>query len=48
LNGHPVTSDGRELDADCLDEERDALEGIVADMAHAGLAPGSPEAIRFF
>ncbi len=48
LNGRPVTATGRELDADALDDLRDDLAETVQEMARLGLAPGSPEAARFF
>jgi cell division protein ZipA len=48
LGGHPTTAGGRELDGDRLDEERDDLATLVADMAAAGIAPGSPESARLF
>jgi cell division protein ZipA len=48
LGGRPTTTGGRELDADRLDEARDALAETVAEMASAGMAPGSPEAAGFF
>lgn len=48
LGGRPVTSAGADLDADCLETERDALEGMVSEMARANVAPGSPEAALLF
>jgi hypothetical protein len=48
LGGHPTTRDGRELDGDRLEDERETLKEMVADMARAGIAPGSPEADRLF
>ena len=48
LGGRPVTRDGVELDADRLYDERDALEEAVSALEAAGVAPGSPEAARFF
>lgn len=48
LNGRATAAAGRELDADALDAERDALEQMVAEMARDGIAPGSPEAVHLF
>ena len=48
LGGHPVTNAGAELDADRLDEQRDALANAVRAMTDAGIAPGSDAARRFF
>lgn len=48
LGGRPATPDGAELDAERLDAHREALAEAVVEMARAGLAPGSPEAARFF
>ena len=48
LGGHPTTPDGGALDGDRLDTRRDELEAMIHEMARAGIAPGSPEAARFF
>lgn len=48
LGGRPLTADGAELDADRLDEDRDALERAVTEMSAAGVPPGSAEAEAFF
>lgn len=48
LGGHPLTKSGAELDAERLDEERDALAEAVQAMTNAGIAPGSDIARRFF
>jgi hypothetical protein len=48
LGGRPLTSHGAELDAERLDEERDALEDAVQALTNAGIAPGSETARRFF
>lgn len=48
LGGRPTARDGAELDADRLYDDRDALEEAIAEMARAGIAPGSAEAARFF
>ncbi len=48
LGGRPVTNWGADLDADRLEAERDSLEEVVAEMARANIAPGSPEAARLF
>ncbi|MBC8101706.1 MAG: hypothetical protein H7Z41_03865, partial [Cytophagales bacterium] len=48
LGGFPVTTNGAELDADRLDEDRESLREAVEEMARSGIAPGSPEAARYF
>lgn len=48
LGGRPLTNRGAELDADRLDEERDALQNAVRSLTDAGIAPGSETARRFF
>ncbi len=48
LSGRPAAPDGADLDADRLDEGRDALAKAVDEMKQAGIAPGSLEAARFF
>ncbi|MDX1933515.1 MAG: cell division protein ZipA C-terminal FtsZ-binding domain-containing protein [Capsulimonadales bacterium] len=48
LGGRPQTGDGRELDADRLYDDRDALDDAVREMNRFGIAPGSPTAVRFF
>lgn len=48
LNGRPLTTNGHELNAEALETMRDELEATVNEMARLGLAPGSPEAARFF
>jgi hypothetical protein len=48
LGGRPMATDGAELDADRLYEDRDALADAVQEMARAGIAPGSPDAQRVF
>ncbi|HVK03582.1 MAG TPA: cell division protein ZipA C-terminal FtsZ-binding domain-containing protein, partial [Armatimonadaceae bacterium] len=48
LGGHPVSRSGAELDGDRLHDDRDALEEAVEEMEKAGIAPGSPDAERFF
>lgn len=48
LGGHPLTREGRELNGDELEAERDLLEQTVAEMADAGIVPGSAEAARMF
>ncbi len=48
LGGQPATCDGGDLDADRLETDRDELEAMISEMARAGIAPGSPEAARFF
>jgi hypothetical protein len=48
LGGRPVASNGAELDSERLDADRESLEEAVAQMAASGIAPGSPEAARYF
>ena len=48
LNGRPVSAGGINLDGDALDALRGDLEETVREMEGLGLAPGSPEAARFF
>jgi cell division protein ZipA len=48
LGGRPTAPDGAELDGDRLWSDRDALTDAVEEMTRAGIAPGSPEAARFF
>ena len=48
LNGRAVTRSGAELDGEALDTLREQLEKTVQEMSDLGLAPGSPEAARFF
>jgi hypothetical protein len=48
LGGRPLTADGAELDGDRLYDDRDTLQDVIQEMSRAGIAPGSPEAARFF
>jgi cell division protein ZipA len=48
LGGRATSRDGRDLDADALADERDALTDAVAEMNRLGLAPGSAAALRLF
>jgi hypothetical protein len=48
IGGRPTVAGGRELDAEQLDGERDAIEEAVREMTHAGIPPGSADAARLF
>jgi hypothetical protein len=48
LGGQPLASDGSELDANRLFDDRDTLSDAIQEMARVGIAPNSPDARRLF
>lgn len=48
LGGRPIAANGTELDGERLDADRESLQEAVAQMVGSGIAPGSPEAARYF
>ena len=48
LGGSPIDSEGRELDAERLDAERESVALAAAQLEQAGILPGSREALELF